>query len=238
MTIRSERIVDRLLSVPASSGRLTAYNALDAGRAFVDLTSNPAHLCQESVRPLFFDAGTTATQLQANDLSGYTGDVARDYTHPTASDVTHVWEEIAFTRKSARRFGPFSISPDEGDRPTNAVPRKVRVVVYADIPASVRAGLCAVITQTSSPEDIRTGRYIDAAEATGLAGAGLVAERFDLEPTRIVDGAYPRNRSLQCAPTGATESQSRTFYVWVGWSVWAFVPTTFDVLTISGFERR
>lgn len=238
MTIRSERITTKLIKVPPSSDRLISYRALDSGRAFVDLTSNPAHLCQESVRPLFFDAGTTATQLQANDLSGYTGDVARDYSHPTASDVTHVWEEIAFTRNSGRRFGPFSISPDEGDRPSAATPRKVRVVIYADIPASVRAGLCAVMTQTSSPEDIRTGRYLDAAEVTGLAGAGLTVARLDLEPARLVDGAYPRNRTLPCAPDGATEAAVRTFYVWVGWSVWAFVPTTFDVLSISGFEYR
>lgn len=236
-TIRSERVADRLVIVPASSTRLNSYRALDAGRAMTDLTSNTAHLCEESVRPLFSAVGPTITQLQANDLAGFTADVARDYPPPSATDVTHAWEEIAWTRNSCRRFGPFSISPDNGDRPTNGTPRKVRVVLQLDVPVSTRSKACAVMTATSSAEDIRTGRYLDAAEVT-YGGTGVTTSRFDLDPQRLIDGAYPYNRTVPCSPSGATDTQLRTFYLWVGWSIWAYVPTTFDVLSISAFEMR
>lgn len=211
--------------------------SLDAGRVQTDINNNLGHLCEESVRHLVAHPGMTLTQLQANGLTGYVDDVTRDLSIPSATDVAHVWQEIGFSKKSACRFGPFFIAPDNGDRPIAAAPRKVRVVVQLDVPASVRAGLCAVMTRTSGVEELRSGRFLDAKEKTGLV-AGVTTERFDLSPSAVVDATYPHNLTVPCAPTGATMAQLRTFYLWVGFSIWAIVPTTFDVLSISGFELR
>lgn len=238
MTVRGEKGIDRLWRTPPASGQLHKAAPIDSGRVMM-MASNMAHLCEQNLRHLVTDLAFNLDELASKDLTGYSEDVTRDATMSVAS-AAHVWDQINFSRRTGRRYGPFVLVPDEGDRAVSAVPRKVRVVVQSNVGAgAVQAGVCAVMTRGSSPDDIHTGRYLDAREDSMLA-SGVVSTTFDLEPSAVVDGSYRYDRSLPSAQSadGATQTQVRVFYLWMGFSVWRIIPGTLEVLSVSAYEIR
>lgn len=139
---------------------------------------------------------------------------------PTAH-AEHVWDQINFSSRTGRRYGPFVLIPDEGERAVSAMPRKVRMVAQLSVSAgAAQAGVCAVMTRGSGVDDIHAGRWLAAAELTGLS-SGVQTVAFTLAPTAIVDGSYRHDRMIPSAPSadGATLTPVRTFYLWLGCSV-------------------
>lgn len=242
MTIRGERATTRLLRVGGSS-RLAHKRPIDASRVIVELDNNLAHLTEESVHHLVWDVGFKLPSTSLGNSSGWRDRNSSDVSLPSQDDVTHVWQQIAWDRRTARRYGPFVLVPDAGDRPVDARPRSVRVVAKCDIPSGFTvAGACAVMTRGSHPNEIFEGRYIAAAESPGLS-AGAQTLEWDLVPDTAwtVDGAMRPNRTLPSAPTSMTSTTStayREYYLWVGWSVVSIGELSTEVFSVSAFERR
>lgn len=247
MTIHGEAARSQLFDVHSATTRFADEVALDASRVITELDSNTAHLCEESVRHLVMDHGYDLTSLGTNDYVGYVGGASLDVTVPASTQVAHVWQEIGWDNVVARRYGPFALVPDEGERPVSARPRSVRVVVEADVPAvSGAAGFACALTRSSSPVEIIDGRYIAAGESAGI-GSGVTTFRFDLDPepsSLVSDTSWPVSRQIPSAPTGgagstgATSTGVRVFYLWVGWSVWDLGSATITVLSTSAYETR
>lgn len=238
MTIKGEKAIDRLWRTTHASAQLHAYAPIDSGRVMM-MSSNISHLCEQSTRHLATDVAQTLDELASKDLTGYSEDVTQDATMPVAS-AEHVWDQINFSRRTGRRYGPFVLIPDEGDRAVSATARKVRVVVQSNLGAgAVQAGVCAVMTRGSSVDEIHSGRYLAAEEDTALS-SGVQTTRLTLTPTAVVDGSYRHDRVLPSAPSadGATMTPLRMFYIWVGFSVWRVFPGTLEALSISVFETR
>lgn len=237
--IRGERAYDRCIRVPAATGRLHNLASFDAGRAMIDCSSNLAHLCTESVRHLVDDPGFDLDTLSANNLGDLDADIANDATLPSVPGVLHSWQQIGWSQWTARRWGPFTVSADEGDRAVSATPRKVRVIVEVVFPTSDQAQVCAAITRGSSVDEIYAGHPLAVDEITsGLTGGGLKRLVFDLEPTAIVDATYPADRSVLCSGTGATTHVVRTFYVWLGFAIWRAFADTIEVVSVNAYELR
>ena len=247
MTIRGERAITRVFDAPSTASRFTDESALDSSRVITELDNNSAHLCEESVRHLVTDAGFALTSLGTNDYVGYVGGASLDVTIPSADQVDHVWQEIGWDNVVARRYGPFCLTPDVGERPVSARPRSVRVVVEVDVPSvSGNAGFACALTRSSSPTEIIDGRYIAAGEDVGIT-AGVTTFRFDLDPEAnsvVSDTSWPLARQIPSAPTGgagstgATSTGVRQFYLWVGFSVWDIGSATIEVLSVSAYETR
>lgn len=236
MTVRGERAIDRCFRVPSASVRFTDESALDSSRVITELDNNLAHQCEESVRPLFVQSGYNLTTLGINDYVGYIADITRDVPQPSPANVQHVWQEIGFSRRTARRWGPFSIVPDAGDMALEAKPRPVRLIARLIVPAGLSVcGACAIMTRSDDANEIMTGRYLAAAETTGIT-AGTVELVYDLAPEAFVDDSYPATNT---APSGGTQSTAlRSFYLWFGVSAWDIGTQTVNVLEVSGFEVR
>jgi hypothetical protein len=180
VTIRGERAITRVFDAPSAASRFTDESALDSSRVITELDNNSAHLCEESVRHLVTDAGFALTSLGTNDYVGYVGGASLDVTIPSADQVDHVWQEIGWDNVVARRYGPFCLTPDVGERPVSARPRSVRVVVEVDVPSvSGNAGFACALTRSSSPIEIIDGRYI----AAGETSASRQATTFDSTST-------------------------------------------------------
>ena len=242
MTIRGERATTRLLRVGGSS-RLAHKRPLDASRVIVEVDNNLAHLTEESVHHLVWDVGFDLPSTSLGNSSGWRDRNSSDVSLPSQDDVAHVWQQIAWDRRSARRYGPFVMVPDAGDRAVDARPRSVRVVATFDLPAGFTdAGACAVLTRGSHPNEIFEDRYIAAAESPGLS-SGVQTIEWDLVPDTAwtVDSAMRPNRTLPSAPTGSAATTStayREYYLWVGWSVISVGELTTAVRSVSAFERR
>ncbi len=240
--IRSERAYTRCVRVPIASARLTDLAPFDSGRAMIDCTNNLGHLCIESVRHLVDDAGFSLDTLSADNLADLDTDVTNDTTLPSVAGVSHAWQEIGWSQWTARRWGPFVVSADEGDRPVSALPRKVRVVVELSLPTSSQAKVVAVMTRGSGADEIYSGHPLALDEiASGLTGGGSPMPSplvFDLEPAAIVDATYPADRAVVCSGSGATTHVVRSFYLWLGFSIWRIVSDTIEVHSVSAYEYR
>lgn len=244
MTIRGERAITRLYRAPAS-GRFADESPLDSGTVIRELDSNLAHLCEESVRHLAWDFGETGfADFTDNDFTGLASVSSADVVIPSAAEATHAWQQIAWDNRSARRFGPFVLVPDVGDRPVAARPRSVRVVVELKIPAGLtNCHFAAVLTRGSHPDEIYSGRYIAAYEQLTVA-SGSQTIRCDLDPDArsVVDGSYAVSRTLPSAPAGSQSTAHtpvRTFYLWVGMVVTSVLgASTVEVLSVSAYETR
>jgi hypothetical protein len=236
--IRSERAFDRCIRVPIASARLTDLAPFDAGRAMIDLTSNTAHLSTESVRHLFDEPPYELDTLSANNLGDLDTDITNDTTLPSVAGVSHAWQEIGWSQWTARRWGPFVISADEGDRPVSALPRKVRVQAHVTLPAGLASSkIVAVMTRSSGADEIYSGHPLAVHEITGVA-SGLSLQTFDLDPSAIVDATYPADRAVVCSGSGATTHVVRSFYLWLGFSIWRIVSDTIEVHSVSAYEYR
>lgn len=234
--IRSERAYTRCLRVPIASARLTDLAPFDAGRAMVDLTSNTAHLSTESVRHLFDEPPYELDTLSADNLVDLDTDITHDTTLPSVAGVSHAWQEIGWSQWTARRWGPFVVSADEGDRPVSALPRKVRMQAHVTLPAGLASSkIVAVMTRGSGADEIYSGHPLAVDEITG-ATSGL--QTFDLEPAAIVDATYPADRAVVCSGSGATTHVVRSFYLWLGFSIWCIVSDTIEVHSVSAYEYR
>lgn len=234
--IRSERAYTRCLRVPAASSRLTDLAPFDAGRAMIDLTSNTAHLSTESVRHLFDEPSYELDTLSPNNLGDLDTDITNDTTLPSVAGVSHAWQEIGWSQWTARRWGPFVVSADEGDRPVSALPRKVRMQAHVTLPAGLASSkIVAVMTRGSGADEIYSGHPLAVHESTG-ATSGL--QTFDLEPSAIVDATYPADRAVVCSGSGATTHVVRSFYLWLGFSIWRIVSDTIEVHSVSAYEYR
>lgn len=239
MSIASERAYTRCIRVPIASARLTDLAPFDSGRAMIDCTNNLGHLCIESVRHLVDDAGFSLDTLSADNLADLDTDITSDTTLPSVSGVAHAWQEIGWSQWTARRWGPFFVSPDEGDRPVSALPRKVRMVIECTLPTSFRAGIVAVMTRGSNADEIYSGRPLAVQEITsGLTGGGWGRQSFDLEPAVYADAFYPADRAVVCAGSGTTSHVVRGFYLWLGFSIWSLVADTIEVHSVNAFEYR
>lgn len=242
MTIRGERVITRLFRTHGA-GRLAHKRPIDAGTIIAEVDSNLAHLCEEGPRHLVTDAGFTLPTFTPSNSASFRNRNAEDVSLPSQDDVTHVWQQITFDRRSGRRYGPFPMVADVGDRPVYARPRGVRMVVEIIVPSGLAAcNVCAAMTRDSSPTEIHEGRYIVAAEQTGLT-AGTQTIRWDLVPDArwIVDATMRPWRSLPCAPTsslGAAMNAFREFYLWFGASAISVAEANVEVRSVSAFEIR
>lgn len=242
MTIRPEKGATRLFRVPAS-GHWNAEDAIDAGIVMRELDSNLGHLCEEGVRHAAWDPGTNLTSFTDNAFVSYASAQAEDVPVPASGQVASGWQMIAWDSRSARRFGPFAMVPDVGNRPVDAGPRTIRVVAELDVPVGLsNSRAVVVLTRSQSPSEIMSGLYLAAAESYPLS-TGAQTYRWDLEPgTRGYVEGRPPDRMLPSAPTttnAAASTPVRTFWVWVG-----FVLTepagalALEVLSLSAYESR
>lgn len=242
MTIRGERAISRLYRT-GGSGRLAHKRPLDAARVITELDNNTAHLCEESLRHLVWDAGFDLPAISLGNSEGFRNRNARDVAIPSQDEVAHVWQQIAFDRRTARRYGPFVMVPDVGERAVDARPRSVRVVVECDIPSGFfDANACAVMTRGSHPNEIFEERFLAADESTALSSGAQMFE-WDLVPDTdwIVDATMRPSRSLPSAAAGASVTANtafREYYLWVGFAVYSIGELTIDVRSVSAFERR
>lgn len=236
--IRSERAYDRCIRVSAASSRLTDLAPFDAGRAMIDLTSNTAHLSTESVRHLFTERPFELDTLSANNLGDLDTDITNDTTLPSVAGASHAWQEIGWSQWTSRRWGPFMVSADEGDRPVSALPRKVRMQLRLTMPTGLAsAKIVAVMTRGSNADEIYSGHPLAVHEITGVS-SGLSEQIFSLDPSAIVDATYPADRAVVCSGSGATTHAVRGFYLWLGFSVWRIVSDTIEVHSVSAYEWR
>jgi hypothetical protein len=199
----------------------------------LDLTNNLGHLCQESVRHL-----CTVRPFTMETMSGY-NDSARDLGSSDGGGPTERGR-IRWTRNTARRWGPFFVSADEGEHAASAMLRKVRVAIELTVPAGVTSARgIFVLTKGSSAEEILSRRELAAVERSWPSAGGYITERVLLEPTAVVDASYRADRAVPCSPTGATMNMLRVFYVWVGLSVIdPSAPRQIFVHSISVYEAR
>lgn len=242
MTIRGERVMTRLFRT-SGAGRLAHKRPIDAGTIITEVDSNLAHLCEEGPRHLVTDAGFTLPTFTPGNSEGFRNRNAEDVSLPPQDGVTHVWQQITFDRRSGRRYGPFPMVADVGDRPVNGRPRGVRMVVDVIVPSGLSGcSICAAMTRDSSPTEIHEGRALVTLEQTGLS-AGTATFRFDLVPDArwIVDATVRPWRTLPCAPTtsrGTALNTIREFYLWFGVSAISVAEATVEIRGVSAFEIR
>ena len=244
MTIRGERGITRLYRVP-TSGRFADESALDAGVVICEIDNNLAHLCEESVRHLAWDVGAEGfTAFTDNDFADLVAVASADVLIPDATEAANAWQQLAWDNRSARRFGPFVLVPDVGDRPVSARPRSVRVVVEAEIPVGLtNCHFVAALTRGSHPDEIMSGRAIAAyQQLTVASGTQTLRVDLDADARSVVDGSYAISRVIPSAPSGATSTANtpvRTFYVWCGFVVSSVLGTeAVEILSISAYETR
>lgn len=237
--IRPEKMIDRIVKMPPASTIAAANKPLDAGRA-MSITNNIAHLCEQDASQIVLAMGRAYSLLSGNGYATYSGDVARDGSPPSASGVTKIGQQIGWTDRTALRFGPFSLIADEGDSTVRSTVRKVRVYVRFGATGVIdHAGMCAALTRGSSPAEIVEGRALAYAETA--VGSSDTEARFDLEPSAVIDATTPADRSIPSAPESygsAVQTPVRTYYVWVGWSLWDNSPGTFALHSVAAFEYR
>lgn len=240
MTIGPERMLTRGYRVP-SSGRFDDEDALDAGTVLLEIDQALAHHCYESSRHLAWDLGEDEfAVISDNDLVTYRNVSTTDVLPPADAYVANPWQKISWDLRYARRYGPFALAPDVGDRPVNARPRSVRVVYEVVVPAGLTNCVAvAAMTRGSSADEILSERYI-AAVASSTVTSGTKTVRFDLDPnaTMVVDGSYQSTRVLPCTPTGQTRVRLRMFWVWVGFFASSGDATAVESLSISVYETR
>lgn len=239
-TIGPQRLAARGYQVPAS-GRFDDESALDAGTVILEIDQALAHACFQSPRHLAWDLGEDVfTGFSDNSLVNYLNVVTTDVPAPVTSEVTHAWQKIPWDLRVARRFGPFAVVPDVGDRPVNGRPRSIRVVLELTVPSGLtNCQAVAVMTRGAGPDEIFSNRYIAAYESPTVA-AGNQTVRFDLDPPTsfVVDGSYLVNRSFPCSATGATQSRLRLFWVWVGMLISDSDAVNVQCNSVSVYETR
>jgi hypothetical protein len=239
-TIGPQRVNARGYRVP-SSGRFDDEDALDAGTVILEIDQALAHHCFQSPRHLAWDLGEDEfLAVSDNSLVGYESVITMDVTPPVAGAVSSSWQKIPWDLRVARRFGPFALVPDVGDRPVNGRPRSVRVVYEVVVPSGLtNCKAVAVMTRGSGADEIFSDRYIAAFESATVA-SGTQTVRFDLDPptTFTVDGSYPTSRAILTSATGSTQVRLRTFWLWVGFFASDNTATAVESLSISVYETR
>lgn len=240
MTIGPERMAVRGYRAPLA-GRMDDEDVLDAGTVLLEIDQALAHHCYESSRHLAWELGEDEYYAWPdNELVAFENVQTMDVTPPMAAYAVDPWQKIPWDLRVARRFGPFPLLPDVGDRPVNARPRSIRVVWEVVVPSGLtNSRAVAVMTRGSGADEIFSGRYI-AAATSGTVGAGTQTVRVDLDPptTMTVDGSYTSARSLPSAPTGATTTRLRQFWVWVGFFASDSDSTAVESLSVSVYETR
>jgi hypothetical protein len=239
-TIGPQRLAAQGYRAPAS-GRFDDEDALDAGTVLIEIDQALAHACFESPRHLAWDLGEDEYQAFAdNALVAGENLITMDVTPPVTSAVAHAWQRIPWDLRVARRYGPFAVVPDVGDKPVNGRPRSLRVVCEVVVPSGLtNCKAVAVMTRGSGADEIFSDRYIAAYES-GTISSGTQTVRFDLDPptTFTVDGSYPSTRPLLCSASGSTQTRLRFFWVWVGFFASDNVATAIESLSISVYETR
>jgi len=245
VTIRGERGITRLYRTPPTGFWETA-DAIDSGIVMRELDSNSAHFCQESVRHLATDSHRTALfAFSTVDWNNGRALQAQDVIAPSVDDIQFTRQGLAWDKRSALRYGPFTIVPDEGNKPVEAQPRAVRLVAQVRIAAGLdRADACAVMTRGSSPREIFAGEALAVNEQNGLA-SGLQTLRFDLvpDPNLAVDAAIRPSLVLPSANNsggvGAVRSSLRQYFIWLGFVLTDSAPVSACVVRgVSVYERR
>jgi hypothetical protein len=245
MTIRGERALTRLYRV-GSSGEMETADALDAGTVIRELDNNLAHLVEESVRHLVVDnGGYDLTPVKNSDYASRTHLNASDVNVPSWADATNSWQQISWDNRNSRRYGPFDVIPDVGDRSINARPRSVRVSVELAVAAGLtQADAFAMMTRGSHPDEIFRGQYM-AAGATVAMAAGYQRITWDLDPdSHVYADNIRRDLVLPSAPSTAgvavASTPLRVFWLWVGFLVRnaAGAGTAVEILSVSAYEVR
>lgn len=249
-TIRPERLATELVLTPGLSDRYNALDTLDAARVLTELVHNPAHLCEESVRHLVWDAGSLYDALSGDDYGDYGSAATNDSVQPTPSQLVQPWQRVAGDRRMVRRYGPFATSADNiaDSAPIisqNGSARRVRVVIEIGIDptALVFASVFAVLTKTGDAADVRANRILAGTSITGspALSAGVNTVRFDLEPSSAIDATRFPDRTFPSAPTSGARrvvSPLHTFFLHVGAAAWAVSATDYEILSVSAFEIR
>lgn len=216
-------------------------DALDAGTVLLEIDQALAHHCYESSRHLAWDLGEDEYFAWSDQsLTAYENCQTMDVTPPMATYAIDAWQKIPWDLRCARRYGPFALLPDVGDRPVNARPRSIRVVWEVVVPSGLtNSKAVAVMTRGSGADEIFSNRYIAAVQSSTVS-AGTQTVRLDLDPpaTFTVDGSYTSARTIPSAASGATTTRVRLFWVWVGFFASDADTTAVESLSVSVYETR
>lgn len=232
---------------PASGGDWASdAGFMDAGTAHI-LTSNIAHLAEESVRPIGWALGPGVLERYQNGtwttIIGINGITYHDALFEDASTVApasnNAFTQIAWDYRTAHRFGPYVAIQDRALDAGGYGPRTVRVDVRCDAPASADLYLFAALTMGPEQPDqeaiaIATGAgtptALSAVPATGLQTVSMTLSAVNPIPegeswTCRADGTY-----------GKTMITVAPLWLWVGW--YRHGAGSAAVISVSAYEVR
>lgn len=219
---------------------------MDAGTAMM-LSSNIAHLAEQSVRPIGWTLGPGALTQYQNGTWTTTCVVGnRTYADTPFYDATTIggaWGDahtlVSWDHRTAHRFGPYAAIQDRALDAGGYGPRTVRVDVRCDAPASADLSLVAALTMGPEPPDqgsiaiasgAGTPTAVTAVPATGLQTVSMTLSAVD---------PVPEGQSWSCRSTGAHGKTLVTvapLWLWVGW--YRHGAGAAAVISINAYEVR